>query len=54
MTAPLAEFDGAKELAVHSSANEERGDCSLRQRIPGSIGSPIHIPTLVFHPPRAS
>ena len=54
LTAPVAESGGAKELAARANTNDDRADGLSRHRIPRTIGSPIHLPTPIFDPPRAA
>lgn len=53
LTVPVTESGGAKELAARSAA-ADRPDCSSRHPIPHTIGSPVHLPTAIFDPPRAA
>lgn len=53
LSTPVAESDGTKALAVGSDVSDARADGSSPHRNPRTIGSPTHLPTFIFDPPRA-
>jgi len=52
-TAPVVESLGAKGLVARSHADDRAGGSSAHS-IPRSIGSPVHLPSAIFDPPRAA
>ena len=54
LTAPVSESGGAKQPAARSSDDEDHTDILSRHPIPPVIGSPVHLPSPIFDPPRAA
>ena len=54
LTAPVSESGGAKQPVVRSTADEDHTDGLSRHPIPPEVGSPVHVPSPIFDPPRGA